>query len=361
MEILFPILTAFFVTCLAVLPTIKLAQKYNLVDNPKLRPHPAHTQNRIIPRAGGLAIFTGIVTAIFLFIPLDKHIYGIIISLVILLIVGLLDDFWTNFNPYLRLLFQFLVAAVVVASGVGITFVNNPFGGILRLDSFVYTINLFGKHNIILIADIFAFLWIVWVMNMTNWSKGVDGQMPGTIAVAAIIIGAFSYKLFIGGDQNQLGISLLAFITAGSALGFLVFNWHPAKIIPGFSGSTILGFMIATLSILSGAKLAIALLVLLVPAVDFLYTFFRRVLEKKSPLVGDRKHLHHLLLDKGWSHRRISLFYITSCAILGLLAINLSSKGKLFTLLGLAVIILGGIIWLNFFSGYSKQADRDNG
>src|SRR5205085_2885153 len=121
------------------------------------------------------------------------------------------------------------------------------------------------------------------MMNMINWSKGVDGQMEGVVLVAAFTIGALSLKLFNGGDPNQLTIATLSFITAGAALGLMIFNWHPAKIIPGQGASTILGLMIATLSILSGAKLATALLALLIPTTDFFYTFFRRILSGKSP------------------------------------------------------------------------------
>src|SRR5205085_657395 len=116
-------------------------------------------------------------------------------------------------------------------------------------------------------------------------------------------------KLYLSGDLNQLTIAILAFITCGASLAFLFFNWHPARILPGQSASTILGLIIATLSIMSGAKLATALIVLLVPSVDFFYTFFRRILSGKSPFLGDQKHLHHLLFRRGFTHQQISLFY----------------------------------------------------
>jgi UDP-GlcNAc:undecaprenyl-phosphate GlcNAc-1-phosphate transferase len=135
----------------------------------------------------------------------------------------------------------------------------------------------------------------------------------------------------------------------------LYFNWHPAKILPAFSGSTILGFMLATVAILSGGKLATALIVLLVPAIDFFYTFFRRILSGKSPFFGDQKHLHHLLLQRGWTHQKISLTFILSSTILGLLVLNLTSGEKLFTLLLGTVIITGTIVWLQLY--YKKDSD----
>jgi len=281
--------------------------------------------------------------------------------MLILLITGLVDDRYTQFSPYKRLIFQFFAAGVVVISGVGISFITNPLGGIIYLNSITIPFYFFGTHQIIIIADILALVWILWVMNMINWSKGVDGQMPGIVLVATFILGLLSLKLYQGGDINQLNIAKLSLITSGSALGFLIFNWYPAKIFPGFSGSTIFGLMIATLSILSGAKLATAGLVLLVPATDFIYTFIRRILQKKSPVWGDRGHLHHRLLDLGLSPKQITCIYIFFGVILGALALNLDSKGKLFAAVLVASSLLGLILWLNFFGVFSKHSDPGNG
>lgn len=360
-QLLLPTLTALLITVLTTPLVIKLAETLGLVDDPKLRPHPAHVQRRVVPRAGGLPIFLGIIISMLLFIPISKPIIGILLGILLLLVVGLVDDYVKDFSPYPRLLMQIISAGIIVASGVGITFITNPWGGILRLDQIIYQINFWGTHNIILIADILAFFWIVFVMNMVNWSKGVDGQMPGIMLVAATTIGLLSLKLAGQGDSNQLNIARLSFITAAASFGFLIFNWHPAKIFPGFSGSTILGFMIAVLSILSGAKLATALLVLLVPAVDFFYTLTRRILSGHSPFLGDSAHLHHLLLQRGWSHAQISLFYIISCAILGLLATSLSTQGKAFVASAIGVVILGSLLWLHQLSRSLKPSASDNG
>lgn len=347
MEFILPLIFSFLTTSILVIPTIVFAKRLKMVDDPKLRPHPAHIQKRTVPRAGGLPIFIGIVFAVLFFIPIEKQTLGIILGLLILLLIGLLDDKYQKLSPYLRLFGQFVAAAIVVLSGVGIRFITNPLGGIIHLDPSV--------------ANILALLWIVWVMNMINWSKGVDGQMPGIVTVACLILGLLAIKFHILGDLNQATVGKLSFISAGSALGLLLFNWHPAKIFPGFSGSNILGFMIATLAILSGAKLATAGLVLLIPATDFAYTFIRRILQGKSPVWGDRGHLHHKLLDVGFTHQQISLFYILGSVILGTIALSLSSGGKLFASLLVTTIILGGILWLNFFGGLSKQPAPDNG
>ncbi len=350
MDFLLPGIISFFLTVLAIPFTIALAKKFRLMDDPKLRPHPAHTQKRIVPRAGGLAIFLAVIPAMLIFMPFENYTPGILIGLFILTLIGLLDDKYQNFSPYLRLIAQFLAAIIVISSGIGIQFITNPLGGIINFNS---------SPELTIFASILSVIWIVWVMNMINWSKGVDGQMPGIITIAAIILGFLSIKL--SSDPSQLNLAKLAFITAGSALGLLIFNWHPARIFPGFSGSGILGFLIAVLAILSGGKLATAGLVLLIPATDFAYTFIRRIMQGKSPVWGDRGHLHHKLLEMGFSHQQIALFYILGSVILGAAALSLSSKGKLFAAALVSVALLGGILWLNFFGEYSKRRAPDNG
>lgn len=360
-ETILPAIFSFFVTLLALPLNIIFAKKYKLVDNPKLRPHPAHIQNRIVPRAGGLACFIGILVTVILFIPMQKFVLGILLAIFILLIIGLLDDKKPKFSPYLRLLSQFVAAIVVVVSGIGISFITNPLGGLINFDSIIIPFNFLGPHKIILLADLLAMLWIVWVMNMINWSKGVDGQMPGIVLITSLVLGLVSLNFFLQGDASQLNVAKLAFITTGIASALLIFNWYPAKIFPGFSGSTILGLLIAVLAILSGGKLATAGLVLLIPAIDFIYIFWKRIIKGKSPVWGDRSHLHHSLLKLGWSHQKITLFYMLGSAILGAAALSLDSRGKLYAAILVGAVTLGGILWLNFFGDYLKQSDQDSG
>lgn len=367
MDLLISSFVAFLVTVIATPLTIKLAHRFGLLDDPAKRPHPAHSQRRIIPRAGGLPIYLGLAVAFLLFLPVDKHLIGIIIGITILLAIGLTDDKVYNFSPYFRLPLLFLAAAAPVAAGIGISFTVNPLYGIttwdpyIRLDQFVIPFEFYGPHSIIPIADIVAFIWIVTLTQIINWSKGVDGQMPGITLIAALTLGFVSLELFNGGDPNQYDVAKMSFIVAATSLGFLIFNWHPAKILPGFSASTILAFMLATLSILSGAKLATAMLVLAIPTIDFIYTIFRRLYQGKSPVWGDRGHLHHRLLDRGWSHQAISLFYICVSAILGTVALIVDTQSKFFVALGVATLFCVFILWLNSFGGLLEKSDPDNG
>lgn len=352
-QVVLGFLSGFLITILSTPFAIAFAKKFKLVDDPSRRPHPAHTQNRVVPRAGGLPIFIAITFSILVLAGVNTINIQIILALTLLLVIGLLDDVLTEFKPIIRLVLQITAAVIAVLSGIGIDFITNPLGGILYLNQ--YRTSIIPGFEVNLIADLFAIVWIVWMMNMVNWSKGVDGQMPSVTSAAFTVIGILSFNFYSLGDPNQLTVAIISFICAGASLGFLIFNWYPARIFPGFSGSTILGFMIAVLSILSGAKVATALLVLLVPSVDFFYTFFRRMLERKSPLKGDSKHLHHLLLERGFSHSQISLLYGASCVILGTFSTTLNSQGKFFTIIVAGVIVFGAILSLHLV----REKDND--
>ena len=204
-----------------------------------------------------------------------------------------------------------------------------------------------------------ALVWIVGTMNFVNWSKGLDGQLPGIVVVAGIVIGLLSLR-FVD-DITQWPVMVVAFILAGAYLGFLLFNFYPQKIMPGYGGGTLAGYFLAVLAILSGAKVATAILVLGVPMLDAIYSIIRRVLSGKSPVWGDRGHLHHKLMDLGWGKRRIAVFYWLMSAILGLLALKLNSQYKLYTMVLLAVIIGGSLIWLNMATYSLKKPERDSG
>lgn len=141
MDLIIPAIASLLLTVISIPPTIIFAKKFNLVDNPRLRPHPAHTQMRIVPRAGGLAVFIGISLAILFTIPIEKHTIGILLGLLVLLVIGLLDDKYQNLSPYLRLFSQFIAASIAVGSGIGIKFITNPLGGIIPLNTLILQFN----------------------------------------------------------------------------------------------------------------------------------------------------------------------------------------------------------------------------
>lgn len=359
-QAVFAFITAASLTFLAT-PLVRIvANRFGLVDDPRVRPHPAHTHTGIIPRAGGLAIYLGIVGTILLFLPTTKLIIGIIVAATILTFVGLIDD-KADVNPYLRLAANATAAAIVIGAGAGIPYITNPLtGGIIHLDTWRISFNIWGHHSILVWADMLAFIWILWTMNIVGWSAGVDGQMPGFVTITAIVLGLLSLR-YSSADPSQMFVTILAFVSAGVFLGFLPWNIYPQKIMPGYSGKTLAGFFLAILGILSFGKLGTAMLVLGVPTIDACYTLLRRIGKGTSPVWADRGHLHHRLLDLGWGKRRIALFYWGVSAILGWIALTVNSQQKLFALLLVGVIIGGFIAWVNFFSHFSGPPDPDSG
>lgn len=328
---------------------IALYKKHNWLDDP-VSVHAKKTHSRPVPRGGGIVIFLAIVLPALLLLQIDKFLIGILIGASILAVVGTIDDIY-DIHPFWRLGAGILSALIVVGSGIGIAYVTNPLGsGVIQLNQPQIALYLFGKTRTIwIIADIFALFFIVWNMNIVNWSKGVDGQMPGFVAIAAVFIGFLSTR-FID-DPTQFNTAHLSFIVAGAFAGYLYWNWYPQKSMPGYGAGSLAGFFLSVLAILSGAKVAATLMVLGIPTADAVFTITRRILAGKSPFWGDRGHLHHKLLDVlGWGRRRIAVFYWLSSLFLGLLSLYLNTTGKLITMILIFLLVFGFLIWAKITS-----------
>lgn len=330
------------------------------LDDPEKQKHAKVVHKYPVPRGGGLVIWGAVLIGVCLFLEMNKYTWGILLGATIIGITGWWDDI-KDVNPYLRLLLGVLAAGVVVAAGIGIAYVTNPLGeGVIRLDQPQIPFFLWGKlRTVWIVADLFALFWIVWCMNMINWSKGLDGQLPGMVVIAALVIGILSFR-FVD-DVTQWPVMILAAITAGAYLGFLPWNFYPQKMMPGYGGGALAGFLLATLSILSGAKLATLMLVLAVPMIDAIYVMINRLRQKKSPVWGDRTHFHHKLMDLGWGKRRIAVFYWLVTLLLGVIALQLNARQKAFTI-ALLVLMFGVVlVWVNFFISSLKRPGRDSG
>lgn len=356
MEFLYIVLVSCFTTVVACPFIIRFAQKLGLVDDAR-RKHPARVHRGTIPRAGGLAIYAGIFFPILLLIPLSASVIWILAGATLLLVVGLIDDVH-DVNPYVRFLTNIVAAGCVIAGGVSIPFITNPVTGqIVHLDLWRISFDFFGRHSLLPLANVISIFWIVWTMNIVGWSSGVDGQLPGFVTIAAMTLGFLSLR-FLPVDASQLTVVKLAFATAGAFLGFLPFNFYPQKIMPGYSGKTLAGFMLATLAILAQGKVGTAILVLGVPMTDALFTFARRIMRRKSPVWADRGHLHHYLLDIGWGRRRIAIFYWIVSAFLGIIALTVTAKEKLFTILILIAWVAGIIVWARFLQAWRREKGK---
>lgn len=354
-----PFLLSFLVALAATPLIIKFAWRTGLVDDPQKKKHIKNVHTYPVPRAGGLAIFLALITTSLLFLPTDKYLLGILAGATLATVVGLFDDRF-DLHPFLRLITCFLSAACVIMAGIGIAFISNPFGGIIDLAQPAIGFSFFGQtYQIWLLSSFFALLWIAWCMNFVGWAGGVEGQLPGFVVIAAITIGILSLRF--SADITQWPVIILAAITAGAYLGFLPYNFYPQKIMPGYGGKSLAGFLLAILAILAQAKVGTLLVVLGLPLIDAFYSLGRRLLAGKSPVWGDRGHLHHRLLDLGFSKRKVVLFYWCLTAFLGFLALNLNSAQKFYTIVMLAVLIGGFFLWLTYFFKSSSPPDQPSG
>ncbi|MCA9370068.1 MAG: undecaprenyl/decaprenyl-phosphate alpha-N-acetylglucosaminyl 1-phosphate transferase [Pseudomonadales bacterium] len=345
-----PFFTALLVSALTAPVVIKFYRRYGWVDDPATNTHEKVLHTRSVPRGGGIVVFAGLLFACALFLQVDKYLIAILLGALILTVTGVIDDIY-DISPTVRLVIGVLVALIVVGSGIGIAYISNPFGpSVIHLDQPQWELYLLGKTRTIwILSDLFALFFIVWNMNIVNWSKGVDGQMPGFVSIALIMVGILSSSFL--DDPTQFHTASLAFIAAGAFSGLLLWNWHPQKMMPGYGAGSLAGYLLAVTAILSGAKVATTLMVLAIPTADALFTLLRRIIAGKSPLQGDRGHLHHLLLDiYGWSKPRIALFYWMTSLGLGLLSLTLNTTGKVVVLGSTFLIVFSFLLVSNYKS-----------
>lgn len=333
--------SAFLVSYLVVPQLRSLAERANLFDIPEAR----RVHTRPLPRIGGLGIFLGFLIAVGVSFALPVDRFQIEVERIILLLVGAtlvvgvmaFDDI-VGIAPIPKLIFQVAAAALVVAPrwrggdfGIVIEQFNAPWLGTIHLP--------------IGIAALFTVFWIVGMMNAVNWSDGLDG-LAGTIALVASVV-LFLHTFFRPSGDPQFTISLLAIALAGAVLGFLPFNWHPSQIIMGDSGAMFLGFALATISVIGGAKIATTLLAMGIPILDTAWVIIYRVMHGRSPVVADRGHLHHRLLDAGLSQPQVVGCFGVLTAAFGASALLLPTReSKLYVLMLMALVLLGLITWL---------------
>lgn len=337
--------------------TVLFFNRKGWVIDPKKTPHPAHIHKGPVPKGGGLPIFVAILLTVMLLMKMDAHLIAIGIAALLTVVVGLIDDVRGS-NPYLRLGTNFIAAGIIVASGIGIAYVSNPFGGVIDLSWPRIIFDFLGQHQIWIIADLFALLWIPLLMNTINWSSGVDGQISGVVTIAAVVIGMIS--LSYSADITQWPVAILAFATAGAFAGLTVFHFYPQKIMPGYSATSLAGLLLGVISILATAKVGAVMVVLGVPLVDFVYLIIKRILSGKSPVWGDRSHLHHKLLDLGWGKRRVALFYWLVTLLLGIAVLRVETRTKLYIMIGLVILMVMFLIW-QYSWRFSRQSDQGNG
>lgn len=303
---------------------ISLAVKTGAMDAPDERK--VHTAP--IPRLGGIAIYAAFMVAVFFTVDMTNEMIGLLLGGTVIVLVGILDDL-KNLPAKVKLFGQIIAAAVLVAFDVRIDFISDPFGDMIYLEYLAIPVTLF---------------WIVGLTNTVNLIDGLDGLAAGVSTIASITI------LLVALQQNVLLIAVLTAALAGSSLGFLQYNFNPAKIFMGDTGSMFLGYMLAGLSVIGAVKSAatIALIVpifaLGLPILDTTFAIVRRYMGGKPIFKPDRGHLHHRLLDLGFTQKQAVLLMYVISGVLGLSAIALTEVSS-----GIALTIILAVMFAVVF------------
>ncbi|NHM26921.1 undecaprenyl/decaprenyl-phosphate alpha-N-acetylglucosaminyl 1-phosphate transferase [Desulfofundulus sp. TPOSR] len=317
---------------LAATPWVRRqAFRWGAVDRPNAR----KVHKGVMPRLGGLAVYAGFVTAVLVTIQPTRSLYGLLLGMTLIMLLGALDDI-RGLSPRVKLAGQVAAALVLLPLGVQVYFVTNPFNGhIVDLGWLGIPITIF---------------WVVAVTNAVNLIDGLDGLAGGVSCIAALtmaVVGWTQWQIF--GAAGQREIIMLALLLAAALLGFLRYNFHPAKIFLGDSGSMLLGYTLAVMAIMGLTKsvtavsVLVPLVILGIPLLDTFFAVLRRYHRHRPIFQPDKEHLHHQLLALGLSHRQAVLVIYGISALLGASAVVLNlvaTDQALALLVVLAVVVI---------------------
>lgn len=367
--------SAFLFAYLLTFAVRALCNKLGWLDQPAKR----RVHTKAVPRLGGVAMFAAFVLASLLFYKPgstnEVNIYWLLIAASLLVVIVHAYDDVVGLKPLPKLLAQTVAVIIILGPWSGVfhgillfTF-NNPFGREVLNPNLPWylqpTLFLFihppspdiqpSISFAAIPAILLTWFWATGMMNTVNWIDGMDGLATGVVGIAGLFITIISSLL------QQQSIAILAAIFTGSVLGFLPHNWNPAKIFMGDSGSMFLGLGLAVLSVMGGAKLALALMVLGVPIIDVAVVIINRIRRGQSPLHYDKTHLHHRLMATGLSVKQICYVIYGLALIFGLLAVTLSGvqhyahfyKFVGLTLVGLAMV--GLIAWMDYWQRHRGE------
>ena len=339
---------------LAVTPIVRrYARRFGMVDRPEAR----RVNTKAIARGGGVAILLGFVIVSSALLVANSVIglhfvdrpqivqrpqtLALLGGAVLAVGVGLLDD-WFQLRARWQFIGQFVLAGVAVALGVAVTTINDPFS----VDG-----TLVIPGALVVVATL---IWIVGMINSMNFIDGLDGLSSGIALIAAVTLGVIN----LTANPVQPYVAMFCFVLAGALAGFLRWNFHPASIFAGTSGIMLVGYVLAVLSILGSAKIAVAALVLGVPIMDTFWIVIRRVASGRSPFAADRNHIHHRLLDLGLSHRGTVLLIYVVCVLLAVLSLVLSGRNQMYAFLGLVVLFGLALFFIERLGGGADAIEQ---
>lgn len=341
---------SFFLAFILSMSTTPLAERVayliGAVDVPKdsrrMHKHP-------IPRCGGLAIIFGFVASLLCFGIPSRGMTAVMIGASIIAVMGIIDD-CKNLDAKLKFIIQIIAALIVVYGGnYRISAITNP--------------NVFSDNAYIVfpwwLSGLVSIVWIVFITNAVNFIDGLDGLAAGVSAIMSISL------MIIGIQVGDYSVAVSAAALMGACFGFLPFNFNPAKVFMGDTGSTFLGFILASLSIQGVFKsfaiisFAVPMLILGLPLFDALFAMIRRILKGQSPMTADRGHFHHRLIDMGFSQKQTVFILYTISAVLGISAVLLADFGTIFALMVLVIVTLL-LIFESATGGFFKKILKKN-
>ncbi|MFZ7101400.1 MAG: glycosyltransferase family 4 protein [Peptococcaceae bacterium] len=317
-----------FLITFKLVPLIKnLAFKVGAVDNPCQR----KVHCKPMPRLGGLAIYLGFISMVLLTQPMSEQIIGLVLGSTIIAALGVVDDI-KEITPKIKLAGQIVAACILVAFNIDVEYITNPFvkGSIIPLEYLNIPVTI---------------LWIVGVTNAVNLIDGLDGLAAGIATIAAVTLAIVGYT------QGDFLTVALALMLAASTAGFLKYNFYPAQIFMGDSGSMFLGFNLSALSILGFVKsvtiisVFVPILILGIPIFDTLFAIIRRYHNARPIFKADKEHLHHCLLNKGFTHKQTVLLIYTInifLAGIGVLLTYLTTAQGMLILAVVSTLVLWG-------------------
>jgi len=330
------------VLSLATTPVVKwFAKRVGAIDVPN---DSRRVHKRPIPRLGGLAIFIAFLLSVLLFADITKPVRGVLIGAVILVIIGVIDDI-KPLRAYIKLIFQIIAALVAVYHDIVIEIFSNPF--VFSAADYVFL----GYLKIPITV-----IWIVAITNSFNLIDGLDGLAVGVSTICSVVMLVISLMV---SDPN---VAVIMAALAGACLGFMPYNFNPAKIFMGDTGALLLGYVLATVSILGLFKFyavvsfAAPFLILALPLVDTAFAFIRRLLKGQNPMSPDRGHFHHRLLDMGLSQKQAVAILYTISGLLGFVAVVITTSDEVRALiLVVALLIAASVIFFAFRGKGNKK------
>ncbi|MEW9053538.1 MAG: MraY family glycosyltransferase [Neobacillus sp.] len=317
---LFITLIVCFLFSFVITPLVKkLAYIVGATDRPNMR----KVHQTVMPRLGGLAIYLSFLAGVVILQPENQYSTSILIGSGIIVLTGIFDDIY-ELSARIKLAAQLTASMVVVLyGGLQITFINLPFGGLFEFGFFSIPLTIF---------------WIIGITNAINLIDGLDGLAAGVSSIALVSISGMAIIM------GNMYVVVMGSILLVSTLGFLYYNFHPAKIFMGDTGALFLGYMISVLSLLGFKNVTfvsfiVPVIILGVPISDTIFAIVRRIINKKPLSSPDKSHLHHCLLREGFTHRQTVLIIYAMAAFFGLAAVILSQAKLGGALLLVAVLI----------------------